>query len=739
MQEIDETELNLDWSWSGEIDITSSQKVSFQLRKIREANFKYLKAEISNTQGLIYVKLEEYKSGFEPYHLESTLDSDFNVILCQDCEKSTPFPLRPGVRVPYCWDQPCDRKLMKITINDEKGEYHQLSQSIIIDKIDSKTSFLLKAVDRLNKNDLTIQVVTSIENQSKKIQIRKQEQKKKEVINLESEAQNGKNFKELVLSLRISYLGVSVIQNWGGRKTRELLYLTFKNVEFCRVDTIKTRVFQIKIGYVNMDNNQSYLVNFPVLLTPSEPEKLKELGYFLNFFIEKSRKHEELDVFRSIKLDVQAVSIKVEDSEIPQVLDFWSDISEMFWPAQTTLNDTNTGYLFRLNKNERPENWFWESDEISNSSQHTFIDELILAPIKLNFSFLSKSKLSGKAFLSAFFKAFGVAMMNIDDAPIKLKGIRLENCFDTTWGIFSTLLKHYMNSFSTEVLKLLGSMNIIGNPVGLFSQIGTGVQDFIEKPLEGIIKGPLEGGVGLVKGAGSLIKHTFAGTFNSVDKITDSLGSGIAFLSFDEEYLAQREKMKFAKPKHVGEGLKHAGLSIFKGLEKGITGVFLKPFEGASKDGVKGFLKGTYMGVTGLIIKPVSGVLDAASKTAEGIKNTALGNDDRPSEMRQRLIRVFYSFDQFYQDYDEKDAELNYFLQVELKKGKFADENYFFGYLFGDEEGEHNVLLVTSDSLIYFNRKNMKKKWIVETSKIEEVCEREDGFIEIIFQEYDVI
>jgi len=32
-------------------------------------------------------------------------------------------------------------------------------------------------------------------------------------------------------------------------------------------------------------------------------------------------------------------------------------------------------------------------------------------------------------------------------------------------------------------------------------------------------------------------------------------------------------------------------------------------------------MQGTAMGLAGLIIKPVTGVLDATSKTAEGIKN----------------------------------------------------------------------------------------------------------------------
>jgi len=82
---------------------------------------------------------------------------------------------------------------------------------------------------------------------------------------------------------------------------------------------------------------------------------------------------------------------------------------------------------------------------------------------------------------------------------------------------------------------------------------------------------------------------------------------------------------------------------LFKGFSKGLTGVFLKPFEGAKKEGVKGLLKGTWQGLSGLVIKPVAGILDGAAKLAEGMKNTATYADDKPNEKRDRYPRVFYS------------------------------------------------------------------------------------------------
>ena len=49
----------------------------------------------------------------------------------------------------------------------------------------------------------------------------------------------------------------------------------------------------------------------------------------------------------------------------------------------------------------------------------------------------------------------------------------------------------------------------------------------IDKPCEGFVQGPIEGGLGIVKGAGSLVKRTVAATFTSMNKISNSLASGV--------------------------------------------------------------------------------------------------------------------------------------------------------------------------------------------------------------------
>ena len=79
--------------------------------------------------------------------------------------------------------------------------------------------------------------------------------------------------------------------------------------------------------------------------------------------------------------------------------------------------------------------------------------------------------------------------------------------------------------------------------------------DFVNKPIQGFIKNPLEGGKGILEGSKSLLLHTTSGIFNSIAKISGTMGHVISTVSYDEEYQKKRELMKTKKPKNIVSGL----------------------------------------------------------------------------------------------------------------------------------------------------------------------------------------
>jgi vacuolar protein sorting-associated protein 13A/C len=56
----------------------------------------------------------------------------------------------------------------------------------------------------------------------------------------------------------------------------------------------------------------------------------------------------------------------------------------------------------------------------------------------------------------------------------------------------------------------------------------------------------------------------------------------------------------------------------------GITGIFTKPIEGASREGVTGFFKGVGKGLLGGIASPFIAVLKLGNVLAEGVSNQAV-------------------------------------------------------------------------------------------------------------------
>lgn len=166
--------------------------------------------------------------------------------------------------------------------------------------------------------------------------------------------------------------------------------------------------------------------------------------------------------------------------------------------------------------------------------------------------------------------------------------------------------------------------------------------------------------------------------------------------------------------------------------------MFLKPFEGAKKDGFKGFIKGTWQGISGLVIKPVAGILDAASKTAEGIKSTATHFDDKPNEQRERAPRVFYGIDKIYKDYSNIDSEMWTVLQL-FKKSRYVHANFLQAFLIVPNPLEpHNtlVLVILLEALLLLNSKTTKNEWILPNNMLRSVdlAEEEKGCIRINFE-----
>ena len=104
----------------------------------------------------------------------------------------------------------------------------------------------------------------------------------------------------------------------------------------------------------------------------------------------------------------------------------------------------------------------------------------------------------------------------------------MTDIYDSQEGITNRIIGKYKTGATGNALKVLGSLDILGNPVGLVRSVGTGVADVVRKPYQGFKKGPVQGIVGIPAGVGSLLTNTVAGVFNSFSKITGSVANGVS-------------------------------------------------------------------------------------------------------------------------------------------------------------------------------------------------------------------
>jgi len=152
----------------------------------------------------------------------------------------------------------------------------------------------------------------------------------------------------------------------------------------------------------------------------------------------------------------------------------------------------------------------------------------------------------------------------------------------------------------------------------------------------------------------------------------------------------------------------------------------VKPVQGVASGGCKGLARGTYQGVSGLVIKPVAGVLDATSKTAEGVKNTVTFWDQKTNEDRMRCPRPFYGKEKFYKVYRDLDAEILKALRD--KQGEGFKEVALVSSV-DVPEGEDPrafILAVTYGQIVFWNVKKSKIVWSFWPKDVE-TAEKLDG------------
>ena len=100
---------------------------------------------------------------------------------------------------------------------------------------------------------------------------------------------------------------------------------------------------------------------------------------------------------------------------------------------------------------------------------------------------------------------------NINDAPLEMNALAIKDMRLTMPELQSRITYHYRQDVLRQLYRILGSADFIGNPVGLFTNVSSGVADIFYEPFQGVVmRGNRELGIGIAKVCRLLMTRTLS-------------------------------------------------------------------------------------------------------------------------------------------------------------------------------------------------------------------------------------
>jgi vacuolar protein sorting-associated protein 13D len=253
----------------------------------------------------------------------------------------------------------------------------------------------------------------------------------------------------------------------------------------------------------------------------------------------------------------------------------------------------------------------------STQATRIYFNELSLSSINLDLSVYCGNSRSLPPHLLTIKRRAPFPLIRFENAQINLKSYDHIHIFNTYDFFLLALTTHYVHELKRQAFKILGSVDFLGNPLGLFNDVTDGFASLVDH--------------GSVTG---LVKNVAHGVADSTSKFTGTLSYGLGKLALDQEHDDMREAIANS---YRGSSLGHmigGTVGLAAGVIGGLTSIITQPYKGVVEDGVGGLVKGFAKGIVGTVSKPVVGILDFANGLALAVKE---GSRSSNSILRSRI------------------------------------------------------------------------------------------------------
>jgi vacuolar protein sorting-associated protein 13A/C len=606
--------------WSSPFNIADVGITHVKLAKASQRQ-RLIKVEVVMENATIFIHLK-MESKQWPYSMRNESDAEFifyqsNPNVDEDEYEDTSsgwrpirYRLPPRSIMPYAWDYPAAKSKSLILNCNGKERHIRLAEigNLIPMRVPSNANTGGQTIIDINivAEGPTQTLVLSNFKASKSIYRQQKAQSSQASVATGFEVKVENSDITFKAHLRLGGVGISLIN----QNMKELLYCTFREIEIKLNESKVYQTLDTTIKWIQIDN-QLYGGVYPILLYPSVvPKTGKEMEAHPIFRAMITRVKDDSYGVLYIKyatLLLQQMTLELDEDFIFAMLDF-AKVPGASWSIE------QEGKLC-------DEDLDIPEPKYEDARQDVYFELLHLQPMQLDISFMrtervnAEDKLQPSNPLMFFVNVMTMSIGNVNDAPVRLNALMLENARVSIPMLISNMRKHYTQEFIGQIHIVLGSADFIGNPVGLFNTVSSGVADIFYEPYQGLVTDrPQDLGYGIAKGASSFVKKSVFGFSDSITKITGSMSKGLAVATMDKEFQDQRRMSKARnRPKHALYGVTSGGNAFATSVLSGIEGLARHPLQGAEKGGFQGFMKGVGVGMLGVVTKPAIGAFDLAS------------------------------------------------------------------------------------------------------------------------------
>ena len=605
--------------WSSPFDISNVGTVHVKLAKAGQRQ-KLIRIEIILEAATIFLHLSVEHNHW-PFSMRNESDAEFmfyqtNPNVAEDEEdrgsgwKPIRYRLPPRSIMPYAWDYPAAKFKELVLTSSGKERHVKLAEigNLIPLKLPPQGERPGKIIDlNIAAEGPTQTLVLSNYRPSKSLYRQKTANSSQTSMATSFEVKEVDSDVTFKAQLRLAGIGISLVNT----KLKELLYLTLREIELKYNESKLYQTFNSTIKWIQIDN-QLYGGIFPILLYPSVvPKTGKEMEAHPIFHAMVTRVKDDSYGVLYIKyatLLLQQMTLEIDEDFIWTMLDF-TKVPGASW------SEEHEGKLC-------DEDLDIPEPQLEQQGQDVYFELLHLQPMQLDLSFVRTERINADDTMQSsnpFMFVVNVMTMsigNVNDAPLKFNALMIENARISVPALIANIRSHYTQESLRQIHVIIGSADFLGNPVGLFNNVSSGVADIFYEPYQGLVMTdrPQELGIGIAKGASSFVKKSVFGFSDSMAKFTGSMSKGLAAATLDKEYQDQRRMSKSRnRPKHALYGVTSGGNAFATSMASGIGGLARHPMEGAEKEGLQGFVKGVGKGFLGLATKPAIGAFDLAS------------------------------------------------------------------------------------------------------------------------------